>query len=78
MADIEMERRRKNNTWMWIVAAVLVVVIAVGAWLLFANGTTAFNGSPAADTPGATQPYDDPATAPDRQPTTVPEDSPRP
>lgn len=56
MAEIEMERRPRRSPWMWIVAAVLVLVLAVGAWLLFARGTTGYNVAPAANGPETTRP----------------------
>lgn len=49
MAEIEMERRRRNNAWIWVAALVLVAVLAVGAWFLFARGTTGYDTAPAAE-----------------------------
>jgi hypothetical protein len=76
MAEIQMERKPRRPVWIWVVAALAVVVIAVGAWLYFANGA-AFDTAPAAERPGAAEPaqeqsyrYDEPAT---RDPLPTPE-----
>lgn len=63
MAEIEMERKPRRNTWVWIAAALLVVVIAVGAYLLFARGATGYEVAPTAERPGATEPYVEQPTA---------------
>jgi hypothetical protein len=61
MAEIEMERRPRRNAWIWVAAAVLILVLAVGAWLLFARGTSYDPLSPAADRTETTAPYEEPA-----------------
>jgi hypothetical protein len=65
MAEIEMERKPRNNTWIWIAAAVLVAVIAIGAYLFYERGATGYESAPAAEQPGAAETYDAPP-APDR------------
>jgi hypothetical protein len=89
MTEIEMERKPRRNTWIWIAAALLVVVIAVGAYLLYERGATGYEVAPAAERPGATEPYverpapDQPYVEPGEQPGTrdpvrTPPDAPRP
>jgi hypothetical protein len=58
MAEIEMERKPRRNVWVWVAAAVLVVVLAVGAWYLFAGDAAQFDTTPTAERPGATEPYE--------------------
>jgi hypothetical protein len=58
MAEIEMERKPRSNTWLWVAAALLVLVIAVGAYLLYERGATGYESAPAAEQTGVTQPYD--------------------
>lgn len=57
MAEIEMQRRKRNNTWMWVLAAVVVIALGIGAWYLFANEGGTVDAEPAAETRGV-----DPAT----------------
>jgi hypothetical protein len=57
MAEIEMERKPRRNTWIWIAAALLVAVIAVGAYLLYERGATGYEVAPAAERPGEEAPY---------------------
>lgn len=58
MAEIEMERRRRRSVWPWVAALVLVAVLVVGAWFLFARDGTGFDTTPAAErpAPGEVQP----------------------
>ncbi len=57
MPDIEMEREPRRNTWVWIAVALLVILIAVGAWLLLAPGAPGYEVQPAAEQPGVAGPY---------------------
>jgi hypothetical protein len=57
MAEIEMERKNGRNPWLWIAAAALVVVLAVGAWFLLGQDATGYETDPAAEQPGVTEPY---------------------
>jgi hypothetical protein len=59
MAEIEMERKSRRKVWMWVAAAVLVAIIAVGAWFLLAGDTTRFDTAPAAEQPGVTERYEE-------------------
>lgn len=36
MAEIEMERKPRRSPWLWVAAAVLIIVAVLGVWLLFA------------------------------------------
>jgi hypothetical protein len=86
MAEIEMERRRRSNIWAWVLAAVVLVAIGIGAWYLLAENE-AYDAEPAAETwemddPAAEQPYEyrEPAREPgdpDTDPA-IPEDRTRP
>jgi hypothetical protein len=58
MAEIEMERKPRNNAWIWVAAAVLVAVIAIGAYLLYERGALGYESAPAAEQPGAGETYD--------------------
>lgn len=81
MAEIEMERKPRNNTWIWVAALLLVVVLAVGAWFLFARGTTGYETSPGAErTPEVQeQPYGSPTAPGDAAPAPArPEEQPTP
>lgn len=83
MAEIEMERRSRNNAWIWVAALILVAVLAVGAWFLFARGTTGYDTTPAAERtePNAVQeqPYGSPTAPGDAAPAPVrPEERPTP
>jgi flagellar basal body-associated protein FliL len=75
MAEIEMEPKRRSNAWIWIAAIVLVALLAVGAWFLFARGDTRYDTTPAAERTEQTQPqgYESPAApgAGDPAPTPV-------
>jgi hypothetical protein len=56
VAEIEMERKPRSNVWIWVAALVLVAVLAVGAWFLFARGTTGYETAPAAERTEQVQP----------------------
>jgi hypothetical protein len=64
MAEIEMERKPSRGPWLWIAAAVLVLVLAVGAYFLLEGRATGADTAPAAERPGTTQPYVEPAEEP--------------
>jgi hypothetical protein len=64
MAEIEMERRPRRTPWIWLGIALLVIVLAVGAWFLWARGTTGVGTSPAAERPPVEDPITPPATDP--------------
>jgi hypothetical protein len=75
MTEIEMERKPRRNTWVWVAVALLVVVLAVGAYLLFARGTMGADAAPTAERPGVTEPY---GTQPAPDPLQTPEEARRP
>lgn len=64
MAEIEIERRRSRNLWPWVLIALLVAALAVGAWWFLLGGADTVNAPPATDT----TPIGAPAAPMDRDP----------
>lgn len=53
MAEIEMERRPRRHLWRWVVIALVIVALGIGAWLLWGAQNGYGNAPPAAETPAA-------------------------
>lgn len=70
MAEIEIERRPRRNGWTWFALVLVLVGIAIGAWLIFGDGIgTATDTAPAAEIETTIeQPLNEPAGQAPSQP----------
>jgi hypothetical protein len=52
MAEIEIERRPRRSGWTWVALLLVLVGVAIGAWLILGSDTDIErNVQPAAETP---------------------------
>jgi hypothetical protein len=59
MAEIEIERRPRRSPWTWVALLLVLIAVAVGAWLVFGNGVQSGDGLPAAET-SIEEPFQEP------------------
>lgn len=64
MAEIDIERRPRKNTWTWIALALVLIGVAIGAWLVFGTDDVTVRTDPATET--APAPFDAPVAPPDQ------------